>query len=219
MIRLSRCASMNALEMLVQQSRLALLAVILTSLTCGKPEPTAHLSGTPGDWSIGPATARVVLVEYGDYQCPPCVALDRVVTETLTKHPTDVRFIFRHYPTRRHSNAERAAQAAEAGGAQGKFWQMHAQLFEHQVEWYGLADPMPVFAKYARAIGLDMRRFTEDLSARRFRAKIGASKEEGKRLGVRGTPALFINGERVRLPLRSEDLESEIVARFNSGNR
>lgn len=184
------------------------VAVILVLASCGQSTPPQHLFGTPSDWSIGSPTAKVVLVEYGDYQCPPCVTLQRVIEETLQKRGGDVRFIFRHYPTKRHRNAERAAEAAEAAGAQGRFWAMHAKLYDNQREWYGQSDPMEAFTRYARELGLDVPRFTSDVASKRFRGKIRASKEQAQQLGVRGAPALFVNGVRVRkLPMRSEDLE------------
>lgn len=208
------CVVDGAAEVHVNRLRSALWMLVVGSvlLACGQSPPSQHLLGTPDDWSLGPSSASVVLVEYGDYQCPPCVALHQAVTAMMAKHGSEVRFIFRHYPTRRHRNAERAAEAAEAAGAQGKFWQMHAQLYEHQSEWYGLADPMPAFTRYAQAIGLDVARFRDDAGSKRFREKIRKSKEEAQALGVRGAPALFLNGERLlRLPLKIEDLETQIA--------
>lgn len=189
-----------------------LLIVALTLSACREAAPPQHLFGTPKDWTVGPSNARVVLLEYGDYQCPPCVTLHRAVDDMLAKHGQEVRFVFRHYPTKRHRNAERAAEAAEAAGAQGKFWQMHAKLYDNQGEWYGMADPMPAFARYAREVGLDDARFTSDIESKRFRSKIRESKEEAKGLGVRGAPALFLNGARVmKLPLQTGALEALVV--------
>lgn len=196
----------------VRLSRSTLLLVVFLPLfSCSDAAPS-HLFGTPEDWCIGARHPRVVLLEYGDYQCPPCVALHLSMVDILANHPDDVRFVFRHFPTRRHRNAEKAAEVAEAAGAQGKFWQMHAKLYENQRDWYGLSDPMPAFMRYARDVGLDVPRFIADVRSARYQPKIRASKDEARRLGVRGTPALFINGERVhKLPLRPGDLETHVV--------
>ena len=196
--------------------KLARLTMVLTTsvatFACRQGPPPAHLLGTPSDWMRGAANARVVIVEYGDYQCPPCVGLNRAIAESLRRNPNDVRFVFRHFPTKQHRNAEHAAQATEAAGAQGKFWQMHDKLYEAQRDWYGLSDPIPAFTGYAASIGLDTQRFVADLRAKRFLPKIRASKEEAQRLGVRGAPALFVNGERVlRLPLREGEVETLIA--------
>lgn len=193
------------------------LMAMAATLVCRQSPPPSHLLGTPSDWSRGAANAPVVLVEYGDYQCPPCVTLNRGLEASLRHHPKDVRFVFRHFPTKQHRNAEDAAQAAEAAGAQGKFWHMHDKLYEGQRDWYGVSDPIPIFTRYAAELGLDSSRFVHDVRAKRFLAKIRASKEEAQRLGVRGAPALFVNGERVRrLPLRRGEVEALITDALSS---
>lgn len=106
---------------------LHLLATVLALLgACSTPDVTAPADD---DHVRGPSTSAVTLIEYGDYQCPPCSNSARDVERLLAEYPHDVRFIYRHFPTRRHRNAVAAAKAAEAAERQGRFWQMHASLF------------------------------------------------------------------------------------------
>src|SRR5690349_9780727 len=110
---------------------------------------------TPVDHVLGPATAHVVVMEYGDFECPTC-AQARPAVKLLLKHfQHRMRFVFRHFPlVEAHPHAERAAEAAEAAGAQGKFWPMHDMLFENQQHL-----KLPALRRYAEEIGLDLERF------------------------------------------------------------
>jgi len=144
------------------------------------------------DHVLGPATAPVTLVEYGDFECPFCGAAHRSVEQVLGVMGNDVRFAFRHFPLSQiHPHAYQAAEAAEAAGAQGRFWEMHDLLFEHQ-DRLGLRD----LIGYAGALDLDLERFVADL---RGHANAGRLREDflsGVRSGVNGTPTFFVNGIR-----------------------
>jgi protein-disulfide isomerase len=144
------------------------------------------------DHVIGPPTAPVTLVEYGDYECPYCGMAHPTVIEILRQVGDDVRFVFRHFPlTRIHPHAERAAEAAEAAGAQGRFWQMHDMLYTHQ---QALEDRDLVL--YADAIQLDVPRFVSELQAGVHMPRVREDFLSGVRSGVNGTPTFFINGRR-----------------------
>jgi protein-disulfide isomerase len=146
----------------------------------------------PEDHTIGPPTARVTLVEYGDYQCPFCGKAHPVVKRLLRLLDQDLLFAFRHFPLSQiHSHALDAAIAAEAAGAQGRFWEMHDLLFTHQA---GLA-PRDLLV-LARSIDLDLERFAEDLTQRTYAPKVRRDFLTGVRSGVNGTPTFFINGVR-----------------------
>jgi len=145
----------------------------------------------PRDHIKGPDTARVTLVEYGDYQCPYCGMAFRSVKSTESRLAGRMRFVFRHFPlTQIHPWAEPAAEAAEAAGAQGKFWEMHDTLYEHQE-----ALDVVSLRRYASAIGLDILKFDTDLESHRFLPRVLADYQSGVESGVEGTPTLFINGE------------------------
>jgi protein-disulfide isomerase len=162
----------------------------------------------PEDHTIGPPTARVTLVEYGDYQCPFCGKAHPVVKRLLRLLDQDLLFAFRHFPLSQiHSHALDAAIAAEAAGAQGRFWEMHDLLFTHQA---GLA-PRDLLV-LARSIDLDLERFTEDLTQRTYAPKVRRDFLTGVRSGVNGTPTFFINGVRHNGPWDLESLLDGIRA-------
>jgi protein-disulfide isomerase len=144
------------------------------------------------DHAQGPADAPVTLLEYGDYECPYCGQAYPVVKEIQQHMGNRLRFVFRNFPLNTiHEHAGVAAQAAEAAGAQGKFWEMHDILYEHQQE---LADRD--LRHYAINIGLEIYRFDADVSSERFARKVRDDFRGGLRSGVNGTPTFFINGNR-----------------------
>ena len=144
------------------------------------------------DWTKGPADAPVTLLEYGDFECPFCGQAFWELNRLEQAVGDRVRFVFRHFPlAQAHPHARLAAEAAEAAGAQGRFWEMHDTLFSNQ----GALELSDLLA-YADEIGLDRRRFTRDLQEHRFAAKVRRDFMEGVRSGVNGTPTIFINGLR-----------------------
>jgi len=146
----------------------------------------------PRDQVIGPATAPVTMVEYGDFECPHCGQAHPVVKALLEQVGDQVRFAFRHFPlATMHPHAQHAAEAAEAAGAQGKFWEMHDTLFENQ----GALDDESL-VQYAADLGLDVNRFIDELSRHVHAGKVREDFLSGVRSGVNGTPTFFINGLR-----------------------
>ncbi len=144
------------------------------------------------DHSRGPASAPVTLVEYGDYQCPYCGQAYPVIQKLLARMGSKVRFVFRNFPLQEiHPNAQMAAEAAEAAGAQGKFWEMHDRLYEHQKEL-----KQENLIRHAGAIGLDVNRFKEELAEGTYDKRVRDDFFSGVRSGVNGTPTFFINGSR-----------------------
>lgn len=142
------------------------------------------------DHSQGPIHAPVVVVEYGDFECPSCKQAAPAVEIMLHRFENKVRFVFRHFPVFDiHSHALQAAEAAECAGAQGKFWEMHDKLFEHQTHL-----DREHLLRYADELGLDMARFAAELDDEVYRQRIHEHLESGKRSGVRGTPGFFVNG-------------------------
>ncbi|HEY7635475.1 MAG TPA: thioredoxin domain-containing protein [Gemmatimonadales bacterium] len=138
----------------------------------------------------GSASARVTLLEYGDYECPGCGRAYPIIKAVQKAFGPNLRFVFRHFPlVTSHPHAVKAAEAAEAADAQGKFWAMHDRLFEHQ----DALDDMDL-RRHARKIGLDLERFEQDLRGQALQARVRSDAEEGLRSGVNGTPTLFING-------------------------
>jgi protein-disulfide isomerase len=140
----------------------------------------------------GPDDAPVTLVEYGDYECPYCGQAEIVIRSLLDSFGDDLRYAWRHLPLNDvHPNAQIAAEAAEAAGAQGRFWEMHDLLLDNQDRL------MPTdLARHANDIGLDMHRFWDDLRRRDYAERIGQDVASADLSGVAGTPTFFINGAR-----------------------
>ncbi|HEX9444362.1 MAG TPA: thioredoxin domain-containing protein [Candidatus Binatia bacterium] len=160
---------------------------------------------TERDHIRGPANAPVTLVEYGDYECPYCGQAYYFVQELEETLGDALRFVFRNFPlTSIHPHAENAAEAAEAAGAQGRFWEMHDCLFEHQ---QALDDIYLV--EYAEMIGLDVPRFSRELAEHVHAPRVRQDFLNGVRSGVNGTPTFFINGVRYD---GSYDLDSWLSA-------
>jgi Na+/H+ antiporter NhaA len=138
----------------------------------------------------GPTGASVVLVEYGDFQCPYCGQAEPVVRELLGD--ADLRFVWRHLPlTDVHPQAQLAAEAAEAAAVQGAFWPMHDLLLDHQ-DKLRIMDLM----RYAEQLGLDQERFHNDLMEHVYAGKVAENIDSADQSGVSGTPTFFINGQR-----------------------
>ncbi|WP_433288819.1 Na+/H+ antiporter NhaA [Micromonospora sp. CA-244673] len=138
----------------------------------------------------GPANASVTLVQYGDFQCPYCGKAEPAVRQLLGH--ADLRFVWRHLPLPDvHPQARLAAEAAEAAAAQGKFWQMHDLLLDHQ-DKLNITD----LIRYAGDLGLDQERFHDDLTSHAHAARIESDIDSADNSGVSGTPTFFINGRR-----------------------
>jgi len=139
----------------------------------------------------GPAKAPVTVVEYGDFECPPCGQAEPAVRELLAGDG-DVRYVWRHLPlTDVHPHAQLAAEGAEAAAKQGKFWEMHDQLLSHQ----GALSARDLI-RYAGELGLGVERFADDLARRAGSARIAEDVDSADISGVSGTPTFFVNGRR-----------------------
>jgi protein-disulfide isomerase len=153
---------------------------------------TLRIPPSSHDHAKGPASAAVTLVEYGDYQCPYCGQAYWVLQDIEASFRNDLRFVFRHFPlTEVHPFAMLAAEAAEAAGARGKFWDMHAALYQNQ----DALDLDSVLA-YGAALDLDAESMRADIESHRHVPKIQDDFMGGVRSGVNGTPCFFINGVR-----------------------
>ena len=140
----------------------------------------------------GPENAPVTMVEYGDYECPYCGAAYPIVKEIQQRLGDRLRFVFRNFPLNQsHPHAEHAAEAAEAAARQGKFWEMHDSLFEHQ---QALNDAHLV--QYALALNLDEATFKREMTEYMYAKRVHEDFMSGVRSGVNGTPTFFINGLR-----------------------
>jgi protein-disulfide isomerase len=156
--------------------------------------------GTISDNVFGKKDSKVVLIEYGDYQCPGCGAMYQPIKELTTKYKDKIAFIFREFPlTNIHQNALAAATAAEAAGRQGKYYEMHDLLYENQDSWKDapLDKREAVFVNYAKMLGLDENKFKTDLSSKDISDKIARDRSAGNKIGAESTPTFVINGQKL----------------------
>ena len=161
-------------------------------------QPEDHVQGSP--------EALYTLVEYGDYQCPDCGRLFVTIRDLHAELGESLRLVYRHYPlSGSHPHAQQAAEAAEAAGAQGRFWEMHDRLFANQN-----ALTTKDLDGYAGQLSLDTRRFRDELKNRIYEGRVREDFRRGVENGVYGTPCLFINGIRYDGDLEFDSLRGRI---------
>lgn len=168
-------------------------------------------NGQIDDHILGNKDAKIVLVEYADFQCPGCSTAAPAAKNVMNKYKDDVVLVFRNFPiTSIHPNARSAAAVAEAAGLQGKFWEMHDLLFTNQSVWSNaqLQDRNDVFNNYAKQLGLDEEKFNKDVSSDEVTKKINFDVAIARTKEVTGTPAFFLNGEAID----HNNLEEEVKA-------
>jgi protein-disulfide isomerase len=160
--------------------------------------------------SKGPADAKVTIVEFSDFECPFCSRAIGTVNEVMKKYDGKVRLVFRQFPLPMHSHAEKAAEAALCANEQGKFWEAHDKFFASQenLDIAGLQND-------AKELGLDTTKFEQCLSSGKMASVVEKDQQDGKKLGVNGTPAFFINGRELSgaqpLEAFSEVIDSELA--------
>lgn len=151
---------------------------------------------TDADWVLGPKDAKVTLLEYSDFQCPYCAMIAPVLEQVQKENAADVRVVYRHLPLPNHDKAMLGAQAAEAAGAQGKFWEMNSAIFAAQSDW--VDDSVDAFRTWlieqAGTLKLDVDKFTADMDSEETIAKVRAAQNDSQKSQVDYTPYLVING-------------------------
>lgn len=164
-----------------------------------------HIAGNP--------EAKIVLIEYGDFQCPACAAAHPHLTQLKEELGDQVAIVWRHLPlTSIHAGALPAAKAAEAAARQDKFWEMHDLLFERQNEWARSTAPESFFSDYARELRLDIDQFQADTKDAAIAERINADLAIANQLGAASTPTFYLNGTHINNPATYEQLKSQIVA-------
>ena len=166
-----------------------------------KKTPTVEGDNTKiqaSDHVLGSKDAKVVVIEYGDYQCPSCGVWQPKVEELETKTGQDFAFVFRNFPiTTAHKNATAAARAAEAASKQDKFWEMNKLLYANQNSWAASDQPEDVFNKYAGELNLNVDQFKTDYEGSGVLDKINFDRDLAVKQGVEGTPTFFLNGTKL----------------------
>lgn len=166
-------------------------------------------------WSptLGSPTAKLTIIEFGDFECPYCQSSFPVIRSIVAAYPDHIRFVYRHFPiTAIHTNAVGAAEASACAAAEGKFWPYHDRLFQRRQ-----FDPASR-RRYAVESGLDVDRFDNCVATRQFKNEIVQDLNDGQALGVRGTPTWFINGRRVEGEI-PEQVFRDVVSRLLGESR
>lgn len=163
------------------------------------------------DITYGPKGARVVVVEYADFQCAACARFSPMLASLRAEYKDEVLFVFRFYPLEYHQYGMASAQVAYAAFLQGKFWEMHDLLYANQQEWSEAADPYPYFDAYANGLGLDISKLHEDMNAQSTKDLITRQHAEGSAAGVNHTPWFVVNGS-VLVPNSINDFKALIDA-------
>ena len=179
-------------------------AAIKTFLTA--PDPPTYAIAVDDKATKGKATAPITLVEFTDYQCPDCQRAQPIIEAMATKYGDNLRIVIRNFPLSKHNNAFKAAEAAEAARAQGKYWEYVAILFQNQN-----ALSIDNLKTYATKVGIDRKAFDAALDSGQYFEKVQTDLMDGQKIGVGGTPSVYINGRPV-LNVTTEGLTSAIDA-------
>lgn len=164
------------------------------------PQNAIETSGIAnGNYLAATNSATLTLVEFGDYECPACGEYNPIVKQVLTNYSGKINYVFRNYPLAQHANAQISSDAVEAAGLQGKYWQMHDRAYETQNDWSNLSDPTNVFIGYANDLGLDIAKFSADLSSPTVKDKVQNDLNDGNTIGINETPTFYLNGKKLTL--------------------
>ena len=179
-------AAISGGAILYQTQRPHLLSIPQDKAISGKPDTEKmHIRGEPD--------APVTIEEFGDFECPPCGSMSPYLDQLINEFKPRVRLVFRNFPLPAHKHAREAAYAAEAAGLRGKFWEMHDVLYQEQSTWSKAEDPRELFEAYAGTIGLNVPEFKKDMENEKLKERVEADHSRGKSLGIKSTPAVFIN--------------------------
>jgi protein-disulfide isomerase len=193
---------------LVVASRNANPSVDVSSIDANTLQSASVSNGNIGDNVFGLKTSKVILIEYGDFQCPGCGTAHPRIKALTETYKDKVAFVFRNFPlTTRHPNARAAAGAVEAAGLQGKYWEMHNLMFETQSAWENLTgtERSDIFVSYAKDLGLDTTKFTTDMASEDVGQKISFDQSIGNKIGVNSTPTFYLAGTQLESDVWSDD--------------
>lgn len=155
----------------------------------------------------------VVLIEYGDFQCPACASYYPIVKAVYEKYQKDIKVQFRHFPlVQIHQNAFAASRAAEAAGKQGKFWEMHDLLYEQQVAWANTSNPTSIFQNYASQINLDLDKYKADYASAEVNDIINADVREAGRIAASSTPTFVLDGKKLDENPKDQEAFDKLIA-------
>ena len=185
--------------------------VDVSKINLANIQKASTANGHVADHVFGKADSKVILVEYGDFQCPYCGEAYPNVKKIAADYSDKIAFVFRNYPlSTMHPNAKAAAGAAEAAGLQGKYWEMHDKLYETQSTWENDSTDQRTtqFTEFAKEIGVkDLKKFKTDMASNNVNKKINFDLALGDKAGVTGTPTFVLDGKKV-----SDSVSSSLVS-------
>ncbi len=186
--------------------------LFFTKKDAGAPNGGSSNSDQLTNHTIGGGKTGVVLVEYGDFECPACYRFYPVIEHVKEKYKDQITFQFRHFPlVEIHQNALLAARASEAAAKQNKFWEMYNKLYTNQPQWSNLRDPTSAFESYAKELGLDVNVFMVDLKGEETNRIVQADRNSAKEQGYSSTPTFVLDGEVLTEPRDSVEYFSEKI--------
>ena len=175
-----------------------------------EPVPVAAADGFRG-YTLGSDSAPIEITEYSDFECPFCASFATVQMPVIREQliaTGKVRWRYRDFPLPTHAYSRYAALAAQCAGEQGKFWEMHDQLFTNH-QWAQTAkNPRGLFREFARGLGLDLDKYDACMDGQRYAGRVQASVQEGEARGVKGTPSFYVNGRPYQGRSASDDFKA-----------
>ncbi len=153
---------------------------------------------SPSDWVEGNKDAKTTLIEYGDFQCPACGVYYPWVKKLVDDNGKMFQFVYRYFPLQQHAQAKDAAYAAQAAGKQGKFWEMHGMLYEHQNDWSGANNAKDIFEGYAKTLNLNIGQFDQDRDSQDTKNAVEKDYQSGVKAGVNSTPTFYLNNKKIQ---------------------
>lgn len=170
----------------------------VSKIDVAKIQTASESSGNIADRVLGNPESKVVLIEYGDFQCPACANENPKIMKVVEGYKDKIAFVFRNFPlTAIHANAKAAAAAAESAGLQNKYWEMHEILYKSQSKWDSLSgeERTKAFVSYAEELKLDIEKFKSDMGLETVNKKINFDKALGQKINLNGTPSFVLNGQ------------------------
>ena len=180
---------------------------------------------TKGAPFIGPEDAPVVIVAFSDFECPYCSKVGALLDEVVTQYPDKIKIVFKQFPLSFHKKAQPAATASLAAHNQGKFWQYHDLLYENQKRFTAaktVKDADPIFVELAQSLQLDINKFNKERKSRITMKTMQRDIKDGRKIGVRGTPSIYINGRKLQnrsLKELQQMVEQELAKLKKGSNR
>lgn len=184
-----------------------ILLVSKSTFSGGVSQP-ALLTLADNDWILGKKEnddivsegAEATLIEYSDFQCPACAFFSPILEKLSKDLDGKIKIAYRHFPLPQHKNAKIAAYAAEAAGAQGKFFEISAKIFENQKDWSDISenDAKNLFKKMALELGLNIEQFEKDREGEEIKDSVKKDLNDGRTLGINSTPTFYLNGKKMQ---------------------